>query len=81
MTSEIFGYARVSTEQQLTELQIDALKAHGCTTIFEEKESGSKSKRPQLEKLLSKLRKGDQVVVWKMDRLGRSLKDLLAIVV
>ena len=80
MTIEIFGYARVSTQQQQTQMQLDALQAYGCTTIFEEHESGAKRDRPQLDTLLSKLRKGDQVVVWKMCRLGRSLKDLLEIV-
>lgn len=80
MTTEIFGYARVSTHQQQTEMQMDALKTFGCTTIYEEQESGAKRDRPQLDEMLGKLRKGDQVVVWKMDRLARSLKDLLEIV-
>jgi DNA invertase Pin-like site-specific DNA recombinase len=80
MTNEIFGYARVSTQQQQTQMQLDALNAYGCTKIFEEQESGAKRVRPQLDSMLAKLRKGDQVVVWKMDRLARSLKDLIEIV-
>ncbi len=80
MTNEIFGYARKSTQLQKTQMQIDALQAFGCTTVYEEQESGTKRDRPQLDELLGKLRSGDQVVVWKMDRLARSLKDLLEIV-
>ena len=80
MTKEIFGYARISTQNQRNQMQLDALTAHGCTTIYEEQESGKKRDRPELDDLLSKLRKGDQVVVWKMDRLARSLTDLLEIV-
>ncbi len=80
MTKETFGYARVSTQQQQTQMQLDALNAHGCTTIYEEKESGSKRHRPELDEMLGKLRSGDSVVVYKMDRLARSLKDLLEIV-
>ena len=80
MTNEIFGYARKSTQSQQTQMQLDALQAYGCSTVFEEQESGAKRERPQLDAMLKKLRKGDQVVVWKMDRLARSLKDLLEIV-
>ena len=79
MIQEIFGYARVSTSGQDTQMQLDALKQHGCTTIYEEQESGAKRDRPQLDAMLSKLRNGDQVAVWRMDRLARSLKDLLEI--
>lgn len=75
----IFGYARVSTSEQDTALQIDALRAAGVTCIYEESASGI-AERPQLEKLLSTIRSGDEVVVWKLDRLARSLSDLLRIV-
>lgn len=71
------GYARVSTDAQTTALQRDALNAAGCNRIFEEKESGARRSRPQLEKALADLDRGDTLVVWKLDRLGRSLRDLL----
>jgi DNA invertase Pin-like site-specific DNA recombinase len=74
------GYARVSTEEQDTRLQLDALKQEGCKRIYEEKTSGSKADRPELQKLLDAAREGDVVIVWKLDRLGRSLKDLITIV-
>jgi DNA invertase Pin-like site-specific DNA recombinase len=80
MASETFGYARVSTGSQDTRMQLDALEKYGCTSIFEEQESGAKRDRVELEAMLAKLREGDQIVVWRMDRLARSLKDLLAIV-
>lgn len=75
------GYARVSTEEQSLELQLDALIKHGCESdfIYTEKVSGSKADRPELLRLIESLRKGDQVVVWKLDRLGRSVKDLISI--
>ncbi len=75
-----FGYARVSTFDQNLNLQCDDLKKAGCSEIFEEKISGVSKQRPALEKLLDKLRAGDTVVVWKLDRLGRSLKDLIDLV-
>jgi len=74
------GYARVSTLDQNLSLQIDALKGAGCELIYEEKISGKSKERPELNKMFSILRKGDSIVVWKLDRLGRSLKDLIDLV-
>lgn len=74
------GYARVSTQDQNLDMQIDALKNAGCEIIFEEKISGRTKERPELTKLFEVLRKGDTVVVWKLDRLGRSLKDLIDLI-
>lgn len=72
------GYARVSTEDQNLSLQVDALEKYGCTKIFKEKKSGKSKERPELEAMFDYLRDGeDTVVVWKLDRLGRSMKDLL----
>lgn len=71
------GYARVSSDDQNLDLQRDALKAAGCQRIYEEKESGGKNTRPELSRLLETLRPGDTVVVWRLDRLGRSLKHLI----
>lgn len=71
------GYARVSSEDQNLDLQRDALKTAGCERIFQEKESGSKADRPELLRLFEMLRSGDTVVVWRLDRLGRSLKHLI----
>jgi DNA invertase Pin-like site-specific DNA recombinase len=71
------GYARVSTQDQDTDLQIAALKSSGCELIFQEKASGGRWDRPELHRLLGQLRKGDVLVVWKLDRLSRSLKDVL----
>ena len=71
------GYARVSTQDQKTELQIDALKQAGCERIFEEKASGAQRDRPELKAALDYIRQGDTIVVWKLDRLARSLKQLL----
>lgn len=73
------GYARVSTEDQLLDLQIEALRRAGCERIFEEKRSGSLTRRPALHGALSALREGDVLVVWKLDRLGRSLQDLIKV--
>ena len=68
----LIGYARVSTEDQNLDLQRDALKAAGCQKVFEEKESGrAGTKRPALDAALAYLRAEDQLVVWKIDRLGR----------
>lgn len=74
------GYARVSTQDQNPELQLDALSAAGCEEIFQEKISGRIRARPELDSCLRTLRKGDTLVVWRLDRLGRSLKDLVEIV-
>ena len=71
------GYARVSTQDQDTNSQIQALKSAGCEIIFQEKASGGRWDRPELHRLIKQLRKGDIVVVWKLDRLSRSLKDVL----
>jgi len=74
------GYARVSTQDQNPQLQIDALKKAGCEQIFDEKISGKLRNRPELDLCLRMLRKGDTLVVWRLDRLGRSLKDLVRII-
>jgi len=71
------GYARVSTEDQLLDLQIEALRQAGCERIFEEKKPGALTRRPALHAALRTLRDGDVLVVWKLDRLGRSLQDLI----
>ena len=74
------GYARVSTEDQTTDPQIDALTAHGCETIYSENASGKNTDRPELESCLKALRAGDTLTVWRLDRLGRNLADLIRIV-
>ena len=74
------GYARVSTSDQHLDLQLAALKESGCKRIFQEKASGAHRHRPELEHLLDHLRSDDTVVVWKLDRLARSTRDLLEIV-
>lgn len=74
------GYARVSTQDQRPELQLDALSSAGCEQVFQEKVSGRIRERPELEACLRTLRKGDTLVVWRLDRLGRSLKDLVEII-
>lgn len=76
----IIGYARVSTNEQDTGLQMDALHTSGCERIFEESGSGKNRERPELIRCLDTLRKGDILIVWRLDRLGRSLKDLVEIV-
>ena len=74
------GYARVSkADDQDTAAQVSALKAAGCTRVYEEKASGGRWDRPQLHRMLDQLREGDVIVVWKLDRLSRSLKDFLHI--
>lgn len=74
------GYARVSTDDQNLDLQRDALSAAGCVDVYEEKISGKSRERPQLASCLRALRTGDTLVVWRLDRLGRSLVDLISIV-
>lgn len=74
------GYVRVSTDDQLLDLQIDALKNAGCEQIFEDHMSGAVTTRPGLTDALSHLRKGDVLVIWKLDRLGRSVKGLVDLV-
>ena len=73
------GYARVSTDDQHTENQIEQLKKAGCERIYEEHASGGRWDRPELQDCLKHIRKGDTLVVWKLDRLTRSLSDLLRI--
>src|SRR5437016_6349459 len=75
----LIGYARVSTNDQETATQVAAFKAAGCERIYREKASGGRWDRPELHRLLDQLRKGDVLVVWKLDRLSRSLRDVLTI--
>ena len=74
------GYARVSTEDQKLDLQLDALKQAGCESIYQDVASGSQSKRVGLDHATKYLRPGDTLVVWKLDRLGRSLKHLIEMI-
>jgi DNA invertase Pin-like site-specific DNA recombinase len=74
------GYARVSTDGQELDLQIRDLKAAGCYTIFTDKVSGTKSSRPGLDDCLKALRAGDTLLVWRLDRLGRSMQHLVSVV-
>lgn len=76
----LIGYERVSTDDQNLALQHDALGAAGCEKIFSDKMSGAKAERPGLNKAFDFAREGDTLVVWRLDRLGRSLKDLIALV-
>lgn len=73
----LIGYARVSTDDQNLNLQRDALSQAGCTKIYEDRLSGARAARPGLEKAIDVARSGDVLVVWRLDRLGRSLKDLI----
>src|SRR5438067_10059942 len=75
----LIGYARVSTNDQETATQVAALKATGCERIYREKASGGRWDRPELQRLLDQLRGNDVLVVWKLDRLSRSLRDVLTI--
>jgi len=76
----LIGYARVSTTDQNILLQKEALKQSGCSHIFEDKISGTRINRPGLDKALEMLRDGDTLIVWKLDRLGRSVKNLITLV-
>lgn len=77
---DLIGYARVSTADQDPALQHDALQSAGCVKVFTDHASGALDSRPQLDRLLDQLRPKDTVVVWRLDRLGRSLRHLIAIV-
>ena len=76
----LIGYARISTHEQNLNLQRDALEKAGCERIYVEQVSGSKSSRPELKKTMEMLREGDTLVVWRLDRLGRSLKHLIELI-
>src|SRR5215218_10821199 len=73
----LLGYARISTGDQHPDLQVDALKAAGCYRVFLDTASGALAARPALDQVLDQLRPGDTLVVWKLDRLGRSLRHLV----
>src|SRR5271155_2617147 len=75
--SDLLGYARVSTVEQNTDLQHDALAAAGCSRVFVDTASGALQARPELARCLDHLRAGDTLVVWRLDRLGRSLRHLI----
>lgn len=74
------GYARVSTKDQNLDLQIEALEKVGCEKIYQEKISGATKNRPELDKMMEQFRKGDELYVWRLDRLGRSLKNIIDLV-
>jgi len=71
------GYARVSTKDQSLDLQVDALRRAGCAKVYEEVAGGARAHRPVLDALLAELRPGNVLVIWKLDRLGRSLRHLV----
>jgi DNA invertase Pin-like site-specific DNA recombinase len=73
----LIGYARVSTDDQSLDLQLDALNKAGCERVFSDKASGTKKNRPGLTEALSHLREGDVLAIWKLDRLGRTVKGLV----
>lgn len=74
------GYARVSTKDQNLDLQIEALEKAGCEKIYQEKISGATKNRPELDKMIEQFREGDELYVWRLDRLGRSLKNIIDLV-
>lgn len=76
----LLGYARISTNDQNFDLQIDALTKHGCERFYKDTVSGAKAKRPGLDEMLKEARPKDVIVIWKLDRLGRSLKHLVDLV-
>lgn len=76
----LIGYARVSTRKQNLELQLDALQKAGCQLIYQEQASGARQDRAELDRMLAQLRQGDTVVVWKIDRIGRSLRHLVSLI-
>ncbi|MFT0549139.1 recombinase family protein [Allopusillimonas ginsengisoli] len=78
--STLIGYARVSTPEQRLDMQTEALEAAGCQCVFTDVASGAKADRPGLDKALAYLREGDTLVVWKIDRLGRSVSHLVQII-
>src|SRR6266568_5946556 len=82
LSKRVVGYARVSKGEQVLALQLDALGKVGCAKkdIFTDKVSGSKSSRPGLDECLQKLKSGDTLVVWRLDRLGRSIRHLIDLV-
>jgi len=80
MIKMLVGYVRVSTNDQNTALQKNALECAGCELIFEDKISGKTSERPGLKKLLKALSSGDTLIVWKLDRLGRSMRHLVTLI-
>ncbi len=75
---DLLGYARVSTTEQKAHLQTDALKAAGCVRVWTDKASGASTTAPKLDQVLDHLRPSDTLVVWRLDRLGRSLPHLIA---
>ena len=78
--AHLLGYARVSTAEQSADLQVDELTAAGCWKVWVDQASGVLDRRPQLDELLEQLRPGDTLVVWRLDRLGRSLRHLIDVV-
>lgn len=74
------GYIRVSRDEQNQDLQVDALKREGCDRVFTEKLSGASKSRPEFEKMLEQVRSGDEVIVWDIDRLGRTTLELIKLI-